>query len=58
MYVSISGLGSYAISNRYTLSYGLGEDLGTAERTTSRLRHVPDMMMSYLCDLGASEAGR
>lgn len=52
LYVSISGLGSYAISNRYTLSYVLGEDLGTPERTASRLSHVPDMVMSYLCDLG------
>lgn len=52
LYVSISGLGSYFISNRYTLSFVLGVDLGAPERVASRLRHVPDMVMSYLCNLG------
>jgi TetR/AcrR family transcriptional regulator len=51
LYVSISGLGSYFISNRYTLSYVLGVDLGAPERTASRLKHAPDMVISYLCDL-------
>lgn len=50
LYVSISGLGSYAISNRYTLSYVLDVDLSTTERQVSRLKHVSDMVMSYLCD--------
>jgi len=51
LYVSISGLGSYAISNQYTLSYVLDVDLGTLERRARRMRHIPDMIMSYLCDL-------
>lgn len=53
LYVSISGLGSYAITNRYTLSYVLGVDLGTAERVNGRLKHVPDMILSYLCNLSS-----
>jgi len=56
LYVSISGLGSYAISNRYTLSYVLDVDLGAPERMASRMKHIPDMVMSYLCDLSGNEA--
>jgi len=48
LYVSISGLGSYSISNRYTLSFVLGVDLGEKERVEARLQHVCDMVMSYL----------
>jgi len=51
LYVSISGLGSYAISNQYTLSYVLDVNLGTPERRARRMRHIPDMIMSYLCNL-------
>lgn len=50
LYVSISGLGSYFISNRYTLSYVLGVDLASRERVASRLIHVPDLIISYLCN--------
>ncbi|TCT10487.1 TetR family transcriptional regulator [Paralcaligenes ureilyticus] len=56
LYISISGLGAYCISNRHTLSYVLGTDLGTPERTASRLKHIPDMVLSYLCDLGTRTA--
>jgi TetR/AcrR family transcriptional regulator len=55
LYISISALGSYCISNRYTLSYVLGTDLATPERTASRLKHIPDMVLSYLCDLDARD---
>lgn len=54
LYVSISGLGSYFISNRYTLSFVLGVDLAAPDRVASRLQHVPDMVMSYLCNFGAA----
>lgn len=54
LYVSISGLGSYFVSNRYTLSYVLDVDLGTQERLASRMKHIPDMVISYLCDLGGA----
>jgi TetR/AcrR family transcriptional regulator len=50
LYVSISGLGSYFISNRYTLGFVLGVDLATPERVASRLTHVPEMVLSYLCN--------
>jgi len=55
LYVSISGLGSYAISNRYTLSYVLDVDLGSPERRASRMKHITDMVISYLCDLSGNE---
>lgn len=51
LYVSISGLGSYAITNRFTLSYVLDVDLGAPTRVDGRLKHVPDMILSYLCNL-------
>ena len=54
LYVSISGLGAYAITNRYTLSYVLDVDLDSPERKASRLKHACDVVMSYLCDLGPS----
>lgn len=50
LYVSISGLGSYFITNRYTLSYVLDVDLGAPERVQARLHHAADMVISYLCD--------
>ncbi|WP_064262214.1 TetR family transcriptional regulator [Variovorax paradoxus] len=56
LYVSISGLGSYFITNRYTLSYVLDVDLGAADRQQSRLRHASDMVISYLCDRSAEAA--
>lgn len=51
LYVSISGLGAYFITNRYTLSYVLDVDLDSPERKASRLKHASDVIMSYLCDL-------
>jgi len=50
LYVSISGLGSYFITNRYTLSYVLDVDLGAPARVERRMAHVADMVISYLCD--------
>src|SRR6185437_16080038 len=45
LYVSISGLGSYFITNRYTLSYVLDVDLGTPERIQARLHHATEMVI-------------
>ena len=56
LYVSISGLGSYFITNRYTLSYVLDVDLGASDRQQSRLRHASDMVISYLCDRSGEAA--
>lgn len=55
LYVSISGLGAYFITNRYTLSYVLGVDLGDKQRQAFRLKHAADMVMSYLCDREACD---
>ncbi len=56
LYVSISGLGSYFVTNRYTLSYVLDVELGAPERVERRPGHVADMVISYLCDTGAVKA--
>ncbi|WP_398500666.1 TetR family transcriptional regulator [Variovorax sp.] len=56
LYVSISGLGSYFITNRYTLSYVLDVDLGASDRQQSRLKHASDMVISYLCDRSGDAA--
>ena len=58
LYVSISGLASYFVSNRHTLSTVLGVDLASPERAAMRLKHVPDMVLSYLCDTGAAAPGK
>lgn len=49
LYISISGMASYFFSNRYTLSVVLGVDLSKSHRLKSRLRSVPEMVLSYLC---------
>jgi TetR/AcrR family transcriptional regulator len=51
LYVSISGLGTFAISNRYTASYVLGADLGDPVRMSHRAEHAANMVISYLCDV-------
>ena len=58
LYVSISGLASYFVSNRHTLSTVLGVDLTSPERAAKRLKHVPDMVLSYLCDTGSAAPGK
>jgi TetR/AcrR family transcriptional regulator len=51
LYVSISGLASYFVTNRYTLSYVLDVDLRAKDRVERRAGHVADMVMSYLCNV-------
>lgn len=61
LYISISGMASYFVSNRYTLSYVLGVDLSRPGRLARRLAHVPEMVLAYLCarpGTAASRAGR
>lgn len=48
LYISISGMASYFVSNRYTLATVLKTDLSTTARLRRRLRHVPDMVIAYL----------
>lgn len=53
LYVSISGLASYFVTNRYTLSFVLDVDLTDKQRYPRRVEHVADMVMSYLCSTGS-----
>jgi TetR/AcrR family transcriptional regulator len=48
LYISISGMASYFVSNRYTLSYVLGVDLSRPGRIARRIEHVPEMVLAYL----------
>ena len=48
LYISISGMASYFVSNRYTLATVLRTDLSTPARLRRRLKHVPDMVIAYL----------
>lgn len=57
LYISISGMASYFVSNRYTLATVLGADLSTRARLKRRLQHVPDMVLAYLTE-GAPGAVR
>jgi TetR/AcrR family transcriptional regulator len=58
LYISISGMASYFISNRYTLSYVLGVDLSKPGRVARRIEHVPEMVLAYLCARPDSSPGR
>ena len=49
LYISISGMASYFMSNRYTLSFVLGVDLSRPARLVRRIEHVPEMVLAYLC---------
>ena len=55
LYISISGLASYFVSNRYTLSTVLDVDLTSPTRMKRRLEHVPEMVLSYLCKIDKPE---
>jgi TetR/AcrR family transcriptional regulator len=55
LYISISGLASYFVSNRYTLSTVLDVDLTSPARMKRRLEHVPEMVLSYLCKIDKPE---
>jgi len=57
LYISIAGMASYFISNRHTLSTVLKVELSTAARLRKRMRHVPQMVIAYLCE-GATPARR
>ena len=55
LYISISGMGYHALSNRYTLSVLFGRDLSSPAQLEQRLAHITEMMLSYL-RYGASGA--
>jgi AcrR family transcriptional regulator len=48
LYISISGLGYFYLSNRYTLSAIFKRNLMTRERCDMRLAHIMDVVLGYL----------
>jgi len=48
LYISISGMASYFVSNRHTLSTVLDLDLTRPARLARRMQHVPDVVLAYL----------
>lgn len=58
LYISISGMASYFVSNRHTLSYVLGVDLSKPGRLARRVAHVPEMVLAYLCARPDATPGR
>jgi TetR/AcrR family transcriptional regulator len=48
LYLSISGLAYFFLSNQHTLSWLLDRDLAARRRVLKRRQHVVEMVMSYL----------
>ncbi|WP_442582193.1 TetR family transcriptional regulator [Mesorhizobium sp. ASY16-5R] len=48
LYISMSGLGYFYLSNKYTLSLIFDRDLKTAEYVEQRKVHIVDMIMRYV----------
>ena len=48
LYLSISGLAYFFLSNQHTLSWLLDRDFVSPRRMATRRRHVVDMVLSYL----------
>lgn len=48
LYLSISGLAYFFLSNQHTLSWLLDRDFVSPRRMAARRRHVVDMVLSYL----------
>lgn len=48
LYISISGLGYFYLSNRFTLSLLFERDLKAPENLAARKAHIVDMVLSYL----------
>jgi TetR/AcrR family transcriptional regulator len=48
LYISISALSYFYLSNRYTLSHVFQEDLLAPERLARRRKHVVDVILGYL----------
>lgn len=48
LYITISGLSYFYLSNQHTLSYLFGQDLMQAKRLAQRKKHVVDVVLGYL----------
>jgi TetR/AcrR family transcriptional regulator len=56
LYLSISGLAYFFLSNQHTLSWLLDRDLASRRRVLKRRAHVVEMVLSYLTQASPSEA--
>jgi TetR/AcrR family transcriptional regulator len=56
LYLSISGLAYFFLSNQHTLSWLLDRDLAAKRRVQKRRQHVVEMVLSYLTQASAAEA--
>lgn len=48
LYLTISGLAYFYLSNRYTLSWIFDQDLAAPDRLAQRRAHIVDVVLSYL----------
>ncbi|MSQ57657.1 MAG: TetR/AcrR family transcriptional regulator [Limnohabitans sp.] len=48
LYITIAGLSSFYLSNQYTLSVIFGRDLMTPKSRAQRLKHMTDVVLSFL----------
>jgi TetR/AcrR family transcriptional regulator len=55
LYLSISGLAYFFLSNQHTLSWLLDRDLAARRRVLRRRRHVVEMVLSYLTQSSPAE---
>jgi TetR/AcrR family transcriptional regulator len=58
LYLSISGLAYFFLSNQHTLSWLLDRDFVTRRRVAIRRQHVIDMVLSYLAHIPQKAAAR
>jgi TetR/AcrR family transcriptional regulator len=56
LYLSISGLAYFFLSNQHTLSWLLDRDLAARRRVLKRRQHVVEMVLSYLTQSAPAEA--
>jgi TetR/AcrR family transcriptional regulator len=56
LYLSISGLAYFFLSNQHTLSWLLDRDLAARRRVLKRRTHVVEMVLAYLTQASSSEA--
>ncbi len=56
LYLSISGLAYFFLSNQHTLSWLLDRDLVAKKRVATRRQHVVEMVLSYLTHISPDEA--
>jgi TetR/AcrR family transcriptional regulator len=56
LYLSISGLAYFFLSNQHTLSWLLDRDLAARRRVLKRRRHVVEMVLGYLTQTSPEDA--